>query len=428
MRTGILIILGLALLVSVLCCASASAQLSVGTVSGVTSETCPLKLGGHPADWVTNTSGGTDIAAVCYHATVSCPGMPDLGVNYGVSTPTGTSKGTMVFVSAKYGLTTLPGIYRNSAPFDLFHFGFQTVQFAWDSAWQAGSSAGSLKVAACRVATFLSYMYTQYYQTNSQNSATAGMCAHSQSGGAGGLAYSLTYYGAGAFLDKAVFVSGPQYGSLVQGCSVPNYPPVNICPSQNGTYPMGCNSLSGTWAESPIYTGGAATNLSKDLANNPPCNDPNHTYTAQDEINLTATSLVDGAADASYNYPNTAVTAWECDDDSYWSNPTEAEGWIYLSQFTAPTQVAPNCNYSSDNTVFPTACFAVNRVYGCASEELAATGYVCKGSTCPVCTGNPPTNCTCGGVACNKAGSAYTMPTAREADYEDLINGCIKRH
>ena len=404
------------------------AQLLIGTVSAVTSETCPASVNGTAGAWVTNTSGGHDIQALCYHATVSCPNMPDLGVTYGVATPTGISRGTVVFVSASGGTTTLAGNFIDDAPFDLFHFGYQTVQFAWDSTWQMGSSSGSLKVAACRVATFLNYAYSQYYQTNSSNSPTAGMCAQGQSGGAGGLAFSLTDYGASAFLDKAVFVSGPQYANLVQGCSVPNNPPVNICPSQNGNYPMGCNSAAGTWTDSPLYTKNAASNMSIELANDPPCNNPSHTYTAQDEINLAATSVVDGAADSNFNYPQTAITAWECDDDSIWQNSSEAEGWLYLSQFSNPSQVAPNCNYSANNTPFPNACFAVHRVYGCLSMELAASGYVCNGSTCPVCTGNPPTNCTCGGVACSTVTQSYAMPIFREADYEDPVNGCIKRH
>jgi trimeric autotransporter adhesin len=403
-------------------------QLPLGTVSAPTSETCPSSAGGSPGAWVTNTSGGHDIQAHCYHATVSCPNMPDLGVTYGVATPAGTSRGTVVFVSASGGTTTLAGNYINEAPFDLFHFGYQTVQFAWDTEWQMGSSSGSLKIAACRVATFLNYAYSQYYQTNSSNSPTAGMCAQGQSGGAGGLAFSLTEYGASAFLDKAVFVSGPQYANLVQGCSVPNNPPVNICPSQNGNYPMGCNSAAGTWTDSPLYTKNAASNMSIELANDPPCNNPSHTYTAQDEINLAATSVVDGAADSNYNYPQTAITAWECDDDSIWQNSSESQGWLYFSQFSNPSQVAPNCNYSANNTPFPNACFAVHRVYGCPSTELAASGYICNGSTCPVCTGNPPTNCTCGGVACSTVTQSYAMPVFREADYEDPVNGCIKRH
>lgn len=424
---GQVILLGLVAATLLLCCSGALAQLPLGTVSQVTAEACPVTVGGQPAEWVTTTSGGSTVAASCYHADVSCPNMLDLGVTYGVSTPAATSKGTIVFVSAQYGTFTLPGKYKDQAPFDLFHYGFQTVQFAWDGIGWQYQSIGSLKAAACRVATFLNYINTQFYQTNPNNSPTAGMCAHSQSGGAGGLAFSLTYYGAGSYLDKAVFVSGPQYGDLVQGCSVPNSAPVSICPSQNGVYPMGCNNQSGTWTEPPVYNGIAANALSTQLANNPACNDPNHTYTAADEMNLTANSLVDGAADASYNYPQTAVTAWECDDDSHWENPSEVQGWIYLSQLSSPSQVAPNCNHGY-NTAFPNACFIMKRVYGCQTVELAATGYVCNGATCPICTGDPQTNCTCGGHPCNQAGSAYSMPNAREGDYEDLHNGCIKRH
>jgi hypothetical protein len=137
---------------------------------------------------------------------------------------------------------------------------------------------------------------------------------------------------------------------------------------------------------------------------------------------------VDGAPDANYNYPKTSITAWECDDDYFWQNPSEGQGWIYFSQLRDPSQVAPNCNYSGKNTAFPNACMVINRVYGCTSTELAATGYVCNGSTCPVCTGNPPTSCTCGGVPCSSASSTYAMPTFRDEEYEDPVNGCIKRH
>jgi hypothetical protein len=428
LRTGYVFLLWLAVLVSPWLCVSASAQLPTGTVSAVTAEACPSSLNGQAAGWVTKTSGGTDVQAVCYHATVSCPNMPDLGITYGVAAPAGTLKGTVVFVPSKGGMNTLSGNLQGEAPFDLFHAGYQTVQFGLDSWWQLGSSAGSLKIAACRVATFVSYVNSRYYQENPNNSPTAGMCAHSQSGGAGGLAFSMTYYGVSSFLDKVVFVSGPQYADLGKGCAVPNAPPVSICASQNGMHPMGCNSVSGSWSEPPVYVGGAATNLGREINNNPPCNDDGHKYTASDLANLTATSIVDRASDASYNYPQSAVAAWQCDDDSYWQNPTDVQGWVYLSQLSNPKQVAPNCDYSANNTRFPNACLAVNRVYGCPTSELAASGYVCVGNTCPVCTGEPPSNCTCGGVPCQNATPSYAMPTYRDADYEDPLNGCIKRH
>ena len=428
-RTGrwILIAIGF-FFFSLFGCLDSSAQLPFGTVNTITAETCPTLLGGQNPGWVTQTSGGHDIQAVCYHAVVSCPIMPDLGLTYGVSTPAATSNGTVAFVSASGGTVVLPGNIKNDAPFDLFHAGFQIVQFAWDSDWQMGSTAGSLKIAACRVATFLNYIDSQYYLANPNNAPTAGMCAHSQSGGGGGLAFSLTYYGISSFLDKAVLVSGPQYGDMVQGCWVPNYPDVDVCAPQNGVYPMGCNSASADWTALPTYVRGQASNLSIELAHHPVCNNPKHTYNSIDFGQLTATSLVDGASDASYNYPQTAITAWECDDDWYWQNPTEAQGWIYLSQFNNPSQVAQNCDYTAENTLYPTACLNINRVYGCISQELAASGYVCNGSTCPVCTGNPPTSCTCGGLPCKTATSSYAMPGFRDEDYEDPVNGCINRH
>lgn len=407
---------------------TASTQMPIGTVSDVNEETCPSVLGGQSPGWVTKTSGSPDVMTVCYHAMVSCPDMPTLGVTYGVATPSGISNGTIVFVSASGGTFTLPGNASNEAPYQLFHAGYQTVQFAWDSWWQDGSATGSIKSAACREATFLNYISTSFYQTNSSNGVSAGMCAHRQSGGAGGVAFALTYYGVSSFLDKVVFVSGPHYANLVQGCVVPNSPPVTICPENNGSYPMGCSGDSGSWTDSIIYVGNAAKSVSQELADNPPCDDPDHVYTPSDEANLTATSLLDEAPDASYVYPQTSITAWECDDDIDWNNPSEGQGSLYFSQLSSPMQVAPNCNYTDKNTAFPNACLSINRVYGCTSVELAATGYVCNGSTCPVCTGNPPTNCTCGGTACSLVSDTYGMPTLRDAEWEDPINGCIRRH
>jgi len=430
MRVERLLFVGALALVWMALSGSSVAQYALGSVSGVTNETCPTSLGGHAADWVTQTSNGTDIVTTCYHATISCPSTTDLGVTYGVATPTAASKGMMVFVPSKFGMFTLPGNFKGEIPFDLYHANYQTVQFAFDNWWQlTGESVGSLKVAGCRVATILNFFYTTYFLTNTLNTTTAGMCAHSQSGGAGGLGYAMTYYGAGNFLDKASFVSGPEYGNLVQGCTTPMHAPVNICPSTNGVYAMGCSSSAGTWSDRPNYTQGAASNISTELNNNPPCFDQTHTYTTADKQTLQATSVVDNLTDSSFTYPNTAISAYLCDDDSFWQNPSEAQAWYYYKKFTS-TSVPSTCNYSANNVSTPNSCLMVNRVFGCTQVEEGATGYVCNGSTCPVCTGTPPNiSCTCGGQTC----SAQTTPTFAmrpfaEADYEDPVNGCINRH
>jgi hypothetical protein len=394
------------------------AQLPLGTVSGVAQETCPpeeLNLG-----WVSATNEGPP-ATTCYSATVSCPNLPNDNLTYGVATPAGTSNGTVVFVSPSGGTQLVGGNYNTSVPYKIYHANYQTVQMQWAVDWRVGATGGGyLKSAACREATALNFFATTYYQT-SVKTPTAGSCAIGWSGGAGGLAYSLTYYGA-SYLDKATFVSGPQYGNLVDGC-VPSSPPVSICPTSDGiNYPMGCNPVSGTWTEAPQYNGNAAKLLGKQIDDDPPCNVSSHNYTTQDELNLTADSIVDQAADSNFTYPQTAIAAFECDDDQTWGNSSEVQGWLYLSQFASPAQVAGSCNYP--NTLDPTSCLAINRVYGCKSQEATYTGYVCIGNTCPVCSGNPP-SCTCNGVACS---SSYSAQTADIDDFEDPVNGCIKRH
>ena len=408
------------------------AQYPLGTVSTVTTETCPASLGGMAADWVTTTSGGSTVATTCYHAEISCPQLPDLGITYGIATPSTTSNGMIIFVRGSGGTVTLPGNITKELPYDLYHENYQTVQAAWDNTWQmtGWTDSGSFKVAACREATFFNFMYTNYYLTNANNSSTAGMCVHAQSAAAGGLALAMTYYGAGSYIDKAVFVSGPQYGNLVQGC-VPNQPLQSVCaPDEQGHYPNGCNVYAGSFSEYPDYHTGSATNIGKELGDNPPCDSTSHNYTSTDITTLTDTSLLDGLSDASYSYPQTAVAAYECDDDINFNNPTSLQGWYWLSQLSTPAQTANTCNYASSKTPNASACMIMNRVYGCTEVEQPSTGFICQGSSCPVCTGTPPNiSCTCGGKTCSDSATPkFSMRTVAESDYENAINGCVKRH
>ncbi len=400
------------------CAVASHAQLPLGTVSNVTQETCP------PDDanigWVAATNDGPPVTT-CYTATVSCPNMPNIQMTYGVATPSVPSNGTIVFISAQGGTSLVGGNFATSVPYQLYHANFQTVQMEWASDWRDGSTGnGYFKEAACREGTALSFFNTTFYQT-ANNTPTAGTCAIGWSGGAAGLGYALTYYGAD-FLDKAMFVSGPHYGNLVDGC-VPSSAPITVCPTADGVnYPMGCGTLSGSWTEAGQYEGQRARVLSSQIGNDPPCNVPTHVYTEKALAALTADSLVDQASDSNFTYPQTAVSAYLCDDDETWGNPSETQGWEYYSQIASPSQVASGCNYA--NTADPQACLAINRVYGCQHAEETFTGYVCLGSSCPVCTGNPP-SCTCNGVACS---GSYGAQTAQIAEMEDPVNGCVAHH
>src|SRR5258708_36957551 len=104
-------------LVAPLVCFTAAAQFLLGPVNGVISQTCPATVNAAPAGWVTATSGGSDLQALCYRATASCPNMPDLGVTYGEASPVGTSKGTGALCRATGGTTRTPGKLQKAGPF-----------------------------------------------------------------------------------------------------------------------------------------------------------------------------------------------------------------------------------------------------------------------------------------------------------------------
>jgi hypothetical protein len=46
------------------------------------------------------------------------------------------------------------------------------------------------------------------------------MCVHADSGGAAAAAYSLTWYGEGADVDKVLLENGPVFSDINRGCEV----------------------------------------------------------------------------------------------------------------------------------------------------------------------------------------------------------------
>src|SRR5579863_3731341 len=124
-----------------------ASPLALGKMADVQSAACPA---------------GFFAGMICSTAMVeNCAGTVPLGLTYGVETPTGTLKGTIV----------LHGGGKGTHPFNEKYVpaylaaGYQVVQLAWDSDWElvgAGQSA-SLKSAACRPATFFAYAYSSIY-------------------------------------------------------------------------------------------------------------------------------------------------------------------------------------------------------------------------------------------------------------------------
>jgi hypothetical protein len=131
--------------------------------------------------------------------------------------------------------------------------GYGVVEIGWSTAWEHTTNA-NIQNAACRPATFLNFVYENIYlpiTTGQNGNAKAGMCAQGYSAGSAAVAYSLAYYGAGAYLDNVELISGPVLSDINQGCEQ-SPPSVTVCPS--GQY--GCQLGSDTpWTLAPTYLG-----------------------------------------------------------------------------------------------------------------------------------------------------------------------------
>lgn len=310
------------------------APLPLGTVSGVT------QLASCPSGFL---SGMT-----CYQAQVNCPDTENLGFTYGFEDPGGTSSGTIVLLEGGGGTNASGG---ESYAEEYLENGFRVVQLAWDSAWELANTtpSTSIKTAACRPATFLSFVFQNVH-------SGGGMCAQGDSGGSGAVAYSLAWYGAANFLDKVELLSGPVFGDIEQGCIVPNAPTSIVCPAGQ----LGCNGSP--WPDSPAYVGGANI-LIDGWTDDPTCNGGQTTSQASNQ-RWKAMSIVDGTDDPSFSYPQTAMAGWLCSNVDTVQNNSAAEGEFFYEQFTSFRQ---------------TAGYSVTRIDHCEGTEGVSQGVTPQG-------------------------------------------------
>jgi hypothetical protein len=335
--------------------------LPLGTVSNVASTACP-------ADFFSSITE-------CSTATVSCPGTDDLGVTFGSATPPGTIKGTIFLHAGAAGTTALTAAsYVDS----YYAGGYRVVDLEWQSDWEIATSAGTenIKLAACRPATLLQYVYENIHGGATGQGA---MCAHGNSAGAAAMAYAITWYGSGAFLDKLLLTSGPVLSDIEAGCEVPNVPPITVCPAGQ----FGC--VGSPWTDFPQYQ--SPVNALQTWTGDPTCNNVPAGQSTSSASNAAwkAQSIVDGTPNANFSYPQTAVSGWLCAPAAEQNN-SAAQAQYFYEQILGPSQVAQ---------------YSVNRIEGCTSDEDIWNGTTTSGS------------------------SGFTSSVA---DMLDPVAGCVKRH
>ena len=341
---------------------------TLGTVSSPpTSSSCP-----------SGTYSNQTYPAVCSSVTVSCPNTTTATVTYSVDTPP-SPKGTIVEFSGGGG-TTPSDVVGQEYTFaqDYFNAHYQVVQFAWSADWEntnlppgpQGSlpNAYNIGTAACRPATFLNYVYTNYFLPIYNSNSFAGMCAQGGSAGSAAVAYSMVWYNAATYLNNAELLSGPVFGDIKLGCQVPYAGNVNVC-SQTPTQQYGCSPgtvtevNSQTWLDAPQYIDVYATAV-QGWTGDPKCANTNGQQTSSAEnANWKAMSLVTGNG-GDFSFSTIGMAGWMCYSSVNCTNAcpnnSAAEGEQFYQLFT-----------SSSNSP---AAYILTGIQSCNGAEGVAPG------------------------------------------------------
>jgi hypothetical protein len=231
----------------------ASAQnFHIGTASGTELTTCPSDpLGVSGNCWGLNISSCPNPATLPYDATAK------------VTSPTGASIGTIIFLSGATGNQFYDEefTYGSSVIDTIVAAGYTAVQIKYDNSvagWLTGPAAdgnGPLSLA-CLPATSLQWVHDHILGSGTP------LCATGNSGGSQQLAYALSQYGLGSGTTSIFTMveptSGPELSRLDYGCApAGKHTACAICGF--GTLQEGYGTEIAETGIDPTYTGKVQT-------------------------------------------------------------------------------------------------------------------------------------------------------------------------
>lgn len=329
---------------------ASTGSLPTGTVTNQVSQTCP---GGQ---WLPGMS--------CFSALLTCPSalnVDPLTFTYGQLIPSGTVKGIVVYLDGGDGNTAV----GEEPEYEILQYyaaqNYGVVEIAWSSAWEQ-TSIPNIQNAACRPATFLSYVYNNVYLPIASGNGVAGMCAQGFSAGSAAVAYSLAYYGAWSYLDNVELISGPVLSDIKRGCEQ-NPPSVTVCGAGQYGCRMGGDS---PWILPPTYVPNGV-NYIDHWTNSNTCTTGTNPQWLNESIVDQSTGQSGQGAVPTFSYPSTAMSAWlcsnvdgqppSCSGSNYnynvCPNNSSSQGEIFYSQFTAANAPPVFNIYAVNNCVGP---------------------------------------------------------------------------
>ncbi len=281
-------------------------SLPLGNVAGLATQPC---------------AAGAAPGAVCQQGTVSCPGIEDISFQLAVAEPAGAATGTVFMMFGGEGTQYFEGGFGAEA-FDerYLQAGFRVVQVFFQTAWEA-SSAGSVKLAACRVATITQWAFDNPHA----GSTDTGFCAHGHSGGSGSMGYAMAHYNLETILDYVMFDAGPVFSRMDYGCEPP------LSPNPSGTRFV-CDDLS-----DGLFAYGGASSKINSWEDTTTCGAPYGDASPAELQAWQQDSIISAGAD--YSYPQTDVSFWFCANND--SNEAAGQGSFFAEEVLSQKSV--NC-------------------------------------------------------------------------------------
>lgn len=298
-----------------------SDHMTSGSAAVTVMATDPL---GTVNSYSTIACGSTKLAGTCYQVNISCPGVPDENGYLLVSTPSGTRKGSVMFLTGgggiylyetafKYGTTTLNTV---------LDAGYDVVQVTWEvpfttgvpDGWLTGSpTGGGARKAACRQATLAKWVHDNLAD------GTKPFCATGNSAGGQALAYAISFYGLDSIFRMIEPTSGPPFSRLDWGCESNQPNAYSACPNVTVGYGI---SLSN--AQSYIDPSYGDTRCSSAITSHSTANGPQ----------FLSDSLVTTGAKTSF--PNTTIHVLYGGQDKSTSY-NQSQTWIQNASSTITT-------------------------------------------------------------------------------------------
>lgn len=248
---------------------------------------------------ITCKQGKINTSSACYSVDLSCPGVADFTAYLKVTSPTGTSIGTVMLTGGGNGTGFYEDYtYGDTTVNNVVAAGFTAVQTSFGGpftsqtpdGWQTGP--GGIRRLACRYATLANWVYANVHQA----STSKPMCATGNSSGGQLIAETLAHYGTDSIFSMVEPTSGPPFSDMEKSC---------ICGQDAEAIPRACYAGTGDRNINQCLDVKDAQKYVDPAYSSPICSNDITSHSTSNQAEYISDTIQ--SPDAKVNYPHTYV-------------------------------------------------------------------------------------------------------------------------